>query len=364
MSREPLRIALIGFGNVGTGLAEILRDHASPLEAASGARFSIVAVSDLRRGSVHDPDGLEPAALLNAVAATDRLDGVAGPDHGWDALTTIARAEADVVVELSYTDLRTGEPALSHIRAALLRGRHVVTTNKGPVALAWSELSGLAAARGLQIGVEGTVMSGTPILRMARELLAPAGIRRIEGILNGTTNYVLSRIEVGLSYTEALAEAQALGFAEADPTADIEGHDAAGKLAILSTVVLGQPVRPADIPCRGISGFDRHAVAAALARGRRWKLIATLEAPVGDKPSAEVAPRALPLDHPLAGVMGATNAVTVTTDLLGEVTIVGPGAGRLPTGYAVIEDLLAIHAGIAARHVPTPTELSSAGAQS
>lgn len=342
MPREPLRLAVIGFGVVGTGLAEILRDRSTAIEAATETRFRIVAVSDLRRGAVADPAGLDPAALLAAVATGGRLDDLPGRDHGWDALTTIERADADVVVELSYTDLRTGEPAIGHIRAAIDHGCHVVTTNKGPVALAWGELAGAAAARGLEIGVEGTVMSGTPIIRVARELLAAAGIRRLEGILNGTTNHILTRIEAGLSYADALAEAQAQGFAEADPTGDVEGHDAAGKVAILSTLLFGRSLRPDAIPCRGIVGLDRAEVDAALAGGRRWKLVASLEMGPGGEPIASVAPRALPLDHPLASVMGATNAVTFTTDLLGDVTIVGPGAGRLATGYAVLEDLLAI----------------------
>jgi len=172
------RLALIGFGNVGQGFAQILRDKVDELAQRFGVRFQIVAVSDLLKGSLHDPAGLDPAVLLDAVQTTGQLDSVPAADRGWDALRTISEADADVIVELSYTDLKTGEPAYTHLRQALALGQHVVTTNKGPVALHYAELKALADERGVEIGVEGTVMSGTPTLRLGAELLAAAGIRR------------------------------------------------------------------------------------------------------------------------------------------------------------------------------------------
>ncbi len=181
-------LALIGFGNVGQAFAQILRDQHASLSQQFGADFVIVSVCDLLKGSVCDPHGLDPAALLDAVTTTGKLETVAAPHHGWDALRTIAESGADVVVELSYTDLKTGEPAVTHLRAALNAGKHVVTTNKGPIALHYAELKKLAEAKGVEIGAEGTVMSGTPSLRLGMELLAAARITRVQGIINGTTN--------------------------------------------------------------------------------------------------------------------------------------------------------------------------------
>jgi homoserine dehydrogenase len=339
---ETYRLALIGFGNVGQGLAQILRDRGARLEELFGLRLQIVAVSDLLKGSLYHPDGLDAAALLTAVQAGVKLDSLPAAQHGWDALRTIRESNADAVVELSYTDLKTGEPAITHLRAAIQSGRQVVTTNKGPIALRYPELKALADAQGVEIGVEGTVMSGTPSLRLASELLAAAGITRIQGILNGTTNYILSQMETGATYAGALAEAQAKGYAEADPTGDVEGFDAAGKVVILANLLMGQSLGMADVDRTGISGLTPADIAAAQAAGLRWKLIGKVERLDG-KVAASVKPTRLPVSHPLASVGGATNAITYTTELLGDVTLVGPGAGRLETGYALIGDLLALH---------------------
>ena len=336
------RLALIGFGNVGQGFAQILTQHGADYEKEFGLKLQIVAVSDMLKGSLYNPAGLDPAALLEAMATQGSLTSVPAPTHGWDALRTIAESNADVVVELSYTDLKTGEPALTHLRHALEKHKHVVTTNKGPVALHYPELLALAAANGVQLGVEGTVMSGTPAVRMAKELLAAARIIRLQGIINGTTNYILSQMENGASYASALAEAQEHGYAEADPTGDVEGFDAAGKVVILANLLMGGGLSLADVDRTGITRLTPADIASAAAAGERWKLIGKVERLEG-RLSASVRPTRLPLAHPLASVGGATNAITFTTELLGDVTIVGPGAGRLETGYALVCDLLAMH---------------------
>ncbi len=335
------RLALIGFGNVGQGFAQILRDQGASLAQRFGTQFQIVAISDLQRGSLYDPRGLDPAALLAAVAATGSLDAVPAAARGWDALRTIRESEADAVVELSYTNLQTGEPATAHLKLALETGKHVVTTNKGPIALHYPALSALARAHGKELGVEGTVMSGTPALRLGQELLAGAGLQRLQGILNGTTNYILTQMEGGATYAAALAEAQARGYAEADPAGDVEGHDAAGKVVILANLLLGAALTLPEVDRQGITGLTPADIAAAQAAGERWKLIGRVEKKDGQV-TASVRPTRLPLTHPLASVSQATNALTFTTDLLGDVTLIGPGAGRLETGYALVCDLLAI----------------------
>ena len=337
---KTYRLVLIGFGNVGQGLATILIERGEWLKQNAGLALTIVAVSDLLKGSVYDPKGLDPKVLLDAVRATGKLDAVPAPYRGWDALRTITEADADVVVELSYTDLKTGEPAITHLKRAIEAGRHVVTTNKGPIALRYPELKALADARGVLIGVEGTVMSGTPTLGIAIDYLAAAGIQRIQGIINGTTNYILSQMENGATYATALAEAQAKGYAEADPAGDVEGFDAAGKVVILANLLMGASITMVDVDRTGITGLTPQDINSARASGERWKLIGKVERN-GEQISASVRPTRLPLIHPLASVSGATNALTFTTALLGDVTIIGPGAGRLETGYALISDLLA-----------------------
>ncbi|MBN2118457.1 MAG: homoserine dehydrogenase [Anaerolineales bacterium] len=335
-------LALIGFGNVGQALAQILRDQRANLARQFGADFKIVAVCDLLKGSVCDPNGLDPATLFEAVTGTGKLETIVAPHHGWDALRTIAESGADVVVELSYTDLKTGEPALTHLRAALNAGKHVVTTNKGPIALHYAELKKIAETKGVEIGAEGTVMSGTPSMRLGVELLAAAGITRLQGIINGTTNYILTQMEAGMTYADALKAAQAKGYAEADPAGDVEGYDAAGKAVILANLLMGAALTMNDVERIGITGLTPQDISTAAANGERWKLIGKVEKAKGQV-TASVRPTRLPITHPLASVGGATNALTFTTDLLGEVTLIGPGAGRLETGYAVLGDLLAIH---------------------
>jgi homoserine dehydrogenase len=340
---QTVRLALIGFGNVGRGFTQILHEKGDEYVEKFQVRFMIVAINDLLRGSAYNPDGLNLATLLKIGTEAANLSDL--PDWGnrWDALTTIARCNADVVVEISYTNLETGQPAISHLRAALESGKHVVTSNKGPVALQYQELAALARAQNLQIGVEGTVMSGTPALHLGRDLLAGAGVRRVQGILNGTTNYILTQMESGSSYADALAKAQQQGYAEADPTGDVEGYDAAGKVAILSALLMDTPLTLKQVDRTGITGITAADIAQAQAEGQRWKLIGSLEK-LPEVIVAQVKPVRLPLSHPLASVGGATNAITYTTELLGEVTLIGPGAGRLETGYALICDLLSIFA--------------------
>jgi homoserine dehydrogenase len=337
-------LALIGFGTVGQGLAEILLAKGDELEARYGVRFRIVAVSDLLKGSLYDPNGLDLGALLHAARETGKLDvypANASLATGWDSLRTIRESNADTVVEISWTDVQTGQPAIEHVKAAFASGKHAVLTNKGPVALAYRELADLAAASNVRFRFEGTVMSGTPTIRLAQSALAGCEILEIKGILNGTTNYILTQMESGQSYAGALAEAQRLGYAEADPTADVEGWDAAGKTVILANVLLGGDLRVADVDRTGISGLTLADVEAGRAAGERWKLIARVWQE-DNVTRASVRPTRLPLSHPLAGVSGAVNACTYTTDLLGDVTLVGPGAGRMETGYAVLGDLLDI----------------------
>jgi homoserine dehydrogenase len=336
-----MRALLIGFGTVGQGLAELLLEKSADLIESHGADIKVTGIADMLKGSAYDPAGLD---LTTALAMAEEGRSLSDwPDVGsdWDAPAMIANADADVVVEATYTDIETGQPATDHIRAALERGLHVTTTNKGPTALYCRELTELAARNDVRFLFEGTVMAGTPLLNLIRETLAGSTVTDMRGILNGTTNYILTQMEGGMDYDSALAQAQELGYAEAVPDADVLGWDALAKVTILANVVFGADLKPSDSPCQGITEITPDEIATAAADGKRHKLIGRVWRD-GDAVRASVAPQLVNLDHPLAGVGGATNAMTITTDTLGDVTVVGPGAGRRETGFSLLNDLIAI----------------------
>lgn len=336
-----MRLIIIGFGTVGQGLAELLLEKRAYLKNEYGMDFSVVGISDMLKGSMVDPQGIDLEAALAKAASGEQLRDMAGEAFPGDALEMIRTVDADVVVEATYTDIKTGEPATAHIRRALERGMHVVTSNKGPLALHYQALAAAARKKGVQFLYEGTVMSGTPVLNLLRETLAGSYIQEIKGILNGTTNYILTRMEEGLSYEEALAKAQELGYAEAVPDADVLGWDALAKVTILAKTVFDAKSNPFDFPCEGITGISAADIVDAKERGKRFKLIGKVWKE-RNLVKAAVGLEEIDLGHPLAGVMGATNALTVTTDALGDVTIVGPGAGRKETGFSLLIDLIKI----------------------
>lgn len=338
------KLAFIGFGVVGQGLAEILQNKRQSLRDDEGFEAKVVAISDFKKGSLYHPEGLDLKAVLDAVQTDGTFVNYPETDGlitGWDSLQTIQQSNADTIVEVSYTDVLTGQPAIDHCRAAFQSGKNVVITNKGPVALAYQELTALADKHNVSWGFEGTVMSGTPALRMPKLALAGNDITEIRGILNGTTNFMLMRMDEGESYESALKEAQQLGYAEADPTSDVEGLDARYKIVILVQHVMGMPLSVEDVECTGISQMTAELIERARAEGKRWKLIATAKKENGVV-SAKVAAEKVPLDDPLASVSGALNAITYETDLLGPVTLSGAGAGKTETGFSLLIDLLTI----------------------
>jgi len=335
------RIGLIGFGNVGQGFVRILARKEAVLRERYGLRFKVVGIADPIKGSAYDPEGLDLREIVSLLDRDGNIKAFSGRKD-IDSLFLCRSPDVDVIAEATPTNIETGEPGLTHIREALRNGKHVITTNKGPIALAYRELRRLAEERGVFLRFEGVVLSGTPSLNLALEAMAGVDISRIEGIVNGTTNFILTKMEEGMSYEEALREAQRLGYAEADPTADVEGWDAAVKAVILANVVMGASIGIKDVEREGITGVTLDDIKKAREEGCRIKLIAEVWRE-GSSVKASVKPKKVPLTHPLASVMGATNALTFHTDHLGQVTIVGPGAGRIETGQALLTDLLAIH---------------------
>lgn len=335
-------IALVGFGGVNRTLAELIATRGNQLRLELGFGLRVVAITDLRLGSLMNDEGIDVETALQldpGVETFAAYGGSAEPDNE----RVIRTSSADIICEATFTNPADGEPAASHVRWALEAGKSVCTTNKGPVALQGAELSRLAQQNGLHFEFEGAVMSGTPVLRLAKKLFPGLVVKGFEGILNGTSNYVLGRMEEGLSFAESVHEAQQRGYAEADPSADIDGHDVQLKVLILANELLGADLTLADVEREGISALSPGDLAAARRAGRCWKLVGWARRNPDGTVSAGVAPAELPLDHGLAGVSGAGNAVSFTTDLLGPVTVSGPGAGRVETAYALLSDIIAMH---------------------
>lgn len=339
------KLAFIGFGVVGQGLADILIEKKGWMKDKYDFDYEVVAISDMKLGSAYRKEGLDMEKVMDMVDKGESLNEYPDAVTGMDPIETIKESNADTVIEVTFTDMETGGPALDHVWTALDEGDHVVSTNKGPVVNEVKELLELAQKNNVHYRFEGTVLSGTPAINLAENTLAGCEISEIKGIVNGTTNYILSKMEEGMEYEEALKKAQELGYAEADPTGDVEGIDAQGKTVILSNTVMGGDLELDDVNREGITGITLEDVKEAKEEGYRWKLIARTEK-TADGIKAEVKPEKLPMDHPLAGVMGPTNALNFTTDHLGEVTIVGPGAGKEETGYSLLVDLLAINAAL------------------
>ena len=347
---RQIRLSIIGFGTVGRWLAAAIDRRRSWLEAECGVAVSVVSVATRRDGFIHREAGFEIPSLLELASAGRPLADYPGTRRWKTPLEGLTLTESDVVAEASNTNPREPEPALSHIRQALGRGTHVITSSKGACAAAALELVALARQRGVQFRMESTVMSGTPVLSTIREGLAGTRVVAVRGILNGTANHILTSMAEGCNYARALAEAQAQGYAEPDPTDDVEGHDVVAKVRILAAVALGHAMTPDQVTRRGIAEIALDTVQHAVHDGRRIKLVAMLRPrSEGNRTGsssvpleARVEPVALPLTDPLSRVDGVMNALTIQTDTVREVTIIGPGAGPEQAGQGMFADLVAL----------------------
>jgi len=285
--------------------------------------------------------GLDAERLLSLARTEGSVRAYPRGSKGLSSIETIKKADANVLVETTWTNLSDGEPGLTHIKTALTEGLHVVTTNKGPFALAYHELVALAERRRRQLKFEGTVLSGTPAISLATETLAGSTINSIRGILNGTTNYILGEMEGGRTYEEALRAAQERGYAEEDPSGDVEGWDAAAKITILANAAMDGKLKLADVHREGIVGITASDVRDAVSAGKRIKLVAAACVENG-KVTAQVTRERLPETDPLSRIPGVMNAVIISTDVQPDIVVVGPGAGADSAGYALLSDLLAI----------------------
>jgi homoserine dehydrogenase len=344
VAAREVRILIVGLGTVGRWLLGALHEHASRLESRYGFRPRIVAVANAREGFVADARGLDPVAVLESLSSGHGLGGLPGVRHFPSSLEGLAATEADVLVEVTASPAESGEPGLSHLREALRNGIAVVTSNKWPVALHGLELVELARGQGVHFRAESTVMSGTPLLNALVDGLAGTTPIALRGILNATSNFILTLMEEGSSYEEALAAAQAQGLAERDPTADVEGYDAMAKAMILAALVFEQQLSPDDVARRGIADVTRAQIDAARSVGARIKEVVTLEpsASSGTSLTARVEPAVLADADPLSAVAGVLNAVVYRVEPVGEVVVSGPGAGPELAGQGVFSDLIAV----------------------
>lgn len=339
MSLTPTRLILHGLGSVNCRLLGILQDKKESLRARYGFDPLVVGAVD-SQGAAWAPQGLDPLEIVALKRAGRSVAHHSAGRQGMSGPELIARAEADALLEASPLNLDTGQPALNCIRAALSRGMHVVTANKGPLALAYQELMKLARSNGVGIKFSATVGGGLPAVNIGQRDLAGATIVRLEGILNLTTHYVLSQMSAGTSFEEALARAQAEGHAEADPRLDVDGWDAAAKLVILANAVLGQSTTLADVEVTGISSITYEEICQA--RGERTiiKLLASAERRQDGSYTLRVGPSRLPLYHPLARLTAHQMAVVYHTDIAGTLTAVIDEEDPMPTAAAMLRDVI------------------------
>jgi len=332
-----MRILLVGFGVVARSFAELVLDGGDKLAREHGLKPKVVGIVDSSGAAISD-EGIDLAKALDSKKSTGNLSGLGSVyREGMDGVQAISEIECEVVVETTPTELKFGEPGLSHLKMAMMKGRHVICTNKGPLAIAMPALMELAGHNGVVLKFSGTVGGGTPVLDFAKKCLEGSVISSIQGILNGTSNYILTRMASdGVDMKEALADAQKLGYAEADPTYDIGGFDTACKLVITSNYVLGTSMSINDVDITGITEVSAEEVASAASEGKQIKLIGSVE-----NGRAVVAPQKVESTHPL-NVSGTFNAICFDTNPSGQVTLVGKGAGGPETATSVIRDLIEI----------------------
>ena len=355
-----LDLLLVGFGKVGRRFARLLQERSVRLRSEEGLSWRVVGISTRRHGSVFDTHGVDLERALQIVEAGRSLNSLS--EHEVDrslqadatGLELIRHAAGEmprrrlqqlVVCETTLLDIKDGQPAISHVTAALRGGAHVVTANKGPVAFAYRELAAQASGSRLSFLFEGAVMDGVPLFNLVRETLPVTEILGFRGVINATTNYILSAMEDGRTFDEALKEMQEAGIAETDASFDVEGWDAAAKCAALINVLMHGTQTPHTIERTGIAGITRERVQDAVRRGKRIRLVAS-----GQKEGGHLVGRVAPIEldesSPLASLTGVQNLLLLRTDALGEIGLLQRDGGLEQTAYALVSDLVTI-----ARHV-------------
>ncbi|MEM1566106.1 MAG: homoserine dehydrogenase [Candidatus Bathyarchaeia archaeon] len=324
-----MRLLIVGFGFLGKSLVKAIRNKIDLLKSVDH-NFKIIGVAD-SKGYLYSSKGL----IIEELSALNRLSEHKEYKTSETAAELISKDLCDIIVEVTPTNIINGEPGLTHITQALKNGIHVVTANKGPLVLAFKQLTSLAEKNGCDLLYEGTVAGAIPVFSLVRECLQGDKIVKLSGILNGTVNYILSRMHFEeISFEIALKEAQERGIAEKDPSYDIDGIDAACKVVILANAIMGRNAKLQDVERIGIRGITQEAISLAKKANYAIKLIGTVDKKL------EVSPKLVPINHPLC-VHGTLNAIHIQTDLAKEITLVGHGAGK-ETVSAILNDLITI----------------------
>jgi homoserine dehydrogenase len=329
-----MRIILCGFGVVGQSLAKLLESRGEDLYARYGLKPRIIGVFD-SKGSAIDASGLDVTRLIEIKKKYGTVKKYADTKNNLSGIQMINELEAEVLIETTASNYKDAEPGMSHITNAMKHGMHVISVNKGPLALAFPSLMELATYNHVIFRFSGTVGGGTPILDYAKNSLKGERIISFDGILNGTTNYILTNMTNGMSFKDALNDAKKRGYVEADESLDLDGLDAAAKLVILANWIMGMKVTMPEIKRIGIRKIDSNDIKKAAANNSAIKLIASCDN------GLVVEPKELPFDNPLC-VSGTLNAISFTSEHSGTQTIIGRGAGGIETASSILRDLIDI----------------------
>lgn len=334
-----VRLVLLGFGNVGRALARLIGAKHAEVQELYGLDLRVVAIATSRHGVAYDGTGLDLALALRIQENEGDLSELSQGNATHEITELLAEIEAEAVLESIPVDYQKGQPAIAYLETALRRGIHAITSNKGPVVHGYRSLSELASANDSRFLFEATVMDGAPIFSTWRECMPGARLSSFRGVLNSTTNFMLSEMEGGNSFDVALGKAQAVGIAETDPSGDIDGWDAAVKVAAVATVLMGSPLGIQEVEREGIGKLDADRVDAAALDGQRWKLVCSGWRE-NRKVRGRVRPERLGPEDPLYHVRGTSSSITFTSDVLGELTIMGADPGPNTTAYGMFADLL------------------------
>lgn len=338
---NPYRFCLAGFGNVGRAFARLLLKKEAELAARYGLTLIVTGIITGTHGGAINPDGIDLVAALALVDSGKKLDGLSTADTPHETEAFIRTCPADFLFETTPVNHHTGQPALGYIETALQSGMHVVTANKGPVVHGYQALTTLAEQNGKRFLFESAVMDGAPIFALFREPLAGASLIGFEGILNSCTNLLLGLMEAGKSIDEAVAYGRSIGITETDPSHDIDGWDAAIKVAALVTVLMGVPLTPSDVNPVGIRGITPEMIAEASAAGERWKLVCSAKRSEGGIVTT-VAPRRVGPESPLYSVNGTSSYCQFELDVLPGLGILESDPGPETTAYGMLADFLNI----------------------
>ncbi len=337
---RQVSLALVGFGNVGQAFARLLQNKERQLAEQFNLQFIVTGIVTGRHGSAISSGGINLNRALEIISRGQSLDILSEMPAPKNTLDFVFASSAEAMLESSPVNHHTGQPAIDHIKAALNKGMHAITANKGPVVHAYRELTDMAAIRGKRFLFESAVMDGAPIFSLFRGPLPCIEVEGFQGILNSCTNFILGLMEAGKDFDQAVREAQSIGIAETDPSADIDGWDAAIKVAALSTVIFGIPLKPQQVERSGIREITPQRVAEAQHAGERWKLVCTARRRGREILEASVAPRRVSAGSPLYAINGTSSYVEFKSDVLPGLGIVESNPGPDTTAYGMLADLL------------------------